>query len=72
MTPRAWGALERLDTAGLQCVEDLLEDLAERIELLRAGAKVGRGSETIVIEIPVSRGRPLKPRFVERKLVGRT
>lgn len=45
----------------------LLEALSDQFEAMSMAARGGRGSDTLEIEYPVSNGKPLVPRMVDKK-----
>lgn len=70
MTARDVTAVERALAMGIP-VADVLEAWADRLEVLQAAAKAGRGSTMLVLEVPISRGKQLRPVFLDRVEVGR-
>ena len=69
MTARDVAEVERALRLGIP-LADVLEAWNDRLEVLQAAAKAGKGSDLLVIEAPVSRGKQLAPRFVDRHEVG--
>lgn len=69
MTPRDEREAERSLRLGIP-LADVLEAWNDRLEILQVAAKAGKGSDLLVIEAPVSRGKQLTPRFVDRSDVG--